>query len=103
MALAAMAIGTPCVLLETIIATLTLLSGYWSGLYDVAGVGFGIAAIILVWKRPILAVILWAVEEVMLYNGHLLVSVACLPVLLLPVSSAGFALAWFFSKRRVKG
>lgn len=97
-------IGAVTVLGEAFIAVETLLSGYLFGLYDLVGVALGISAIVLVWKRPVLASLIWLGEEAMLYNGHLLVSIACLPMLLLPLSAAGFATwSWSISHTRVRG
>lgn len=90
--LAAAGIGVAAVLGETFIAVETLVSGYLFGFYDVMGVILGISALVLVWKRPLWASLAWLGQEAMLYNGHLLVSVACLPMLLLPLSAAGFAM-----------
>ncbi len=95
----AVSIGMVVILGEAFIAVATLLSGYLFGFYDVIGVALGILAIVFVWKRPVWASLLWLGEEAMLYNGHLLVSIACLPILLLPLSAAGLAMvAWFYSR-----
>lgn len=98
---AATGIGLVAVLGEIFIAVETLLSGYLFGLYDLVGVALGMSAIILVWKRPLWAALPWLGEEVMLYNGHLLVSIACLPILLLPLSAAALAIwSWSTSRSR---
>ncbi len=93
---AAATIGVVTVFGEALIAIATLLSGYLFGFYDVVGVVLGVSATILVWKRPAWACLFWLGEEVMLFNGHLLVSVACLPMLLLPLSSAALGM-WSWS------
>ncbi len=95
----AAALGIAAVLGEAFIAIATLVSGYWFGFYDVVGVALGIAALVLVWKHPVGASLLWLGEEAMLYNGHLLVSIACLPILLLQLSAAALALASWFRSR----
>lgn len=97
---AAAAMGVAAILGEAFIAFGTLLSGYLFGFYDVVGVGFGILPLVLVWKRPVWASLLWLAQEIMLYNGHLLVSIACLPMLLLPLSAAGLAIwSWAISRK----
>lgn len=97
-------LGAVAILGEAFIAFATLLSGYLFGFYDVIGVALGILALVFVWKRPVWACLFWLAEEVMLYNGHLLVSVAFLPMLLLPASAAILSIwSWYQSRLRSKG
>lgn len=89
-------IGT---LAEGFIATATLVSGFNFGWFDVAGTGLGVLALAAVWRWPLAAAVLWLATLPLLYNGHLLVSLACLPVLLFPPTAAGLAL-WSWRQSR---
>jgi hypothetical protein len=94
--LAAAIVGGLSTLAEGFIATATLLSGFSFGWFDVAGAGLGILALAVVWRWPLVAAVLWLATLPLLYNGRLLVSVACLPILLLPPTAAGLALwSWW--------
>ena len=85
---------------EGIIGTVTLISGFQMGWFDVAGAGLGILALAVVWRWPLAAAALWLATVPFIYNGGLLVSVACLPLLLVPPTAAGLALwSWRQSRR----
>ncbi len=91
------ALGT---IIEAFIAVTTLLSGYWFGMYDVAGTLCGLLAFGLIWRRPLLAAVLWLIVIPLLWNGRLLISAALLFVPLLPLFAAVFAFAaWYWARR----
>ncbi|MGA2505646.1 MAG: hypothetical protein ABSG01_16310 [Anaerolineales bacterium] len=93
-------IGGVGTIAEAFIAIATLRSGYSFGVYDLAGVACGLLAITLIGRYPVLASLLWLGTLPLLYNGRLLVSVACLPVLFLPLLAAGLALwSWHLSRQ----
>ena len=96
---AAATVGGLGTLAEGFIATATLRSGYSFGWYDVFGTGLGVLALAAVWRWPWAAAVLWLATLPFLYNGRLLVSVACLPLLLLPPIAASLAL-WSGRQRR---
>ena len=77
---------------EAFNAIATLLSGFSLGVYDLVGVAFGLLALALIGRHPVLASVLWLSTLPLLYSGRLLVSVACLPVLFLPLLAAGLSL-----------
>jgi hypothetical protein len=86
--------------IEAFIAIATLRSGFSFGVYDLVGVAFGLLALALIGRHPVLASLLWLGTLPLLYSGRLLVSVACLPVLLLPLLAAGLALwSWHLSRQ----
>lgn len=89
---AASIIGGIGTAVEAFIAFATLRSGFSFGVYDLIGVGLGLLALVLVWRRPVVASLLWLATVPLLYSGRLLVSVACLPALLFPLTAAGLAL-----------
>jgi hypothetical protein len=92
-------IGGVGTLAEAFIAIATLLAGFSMGVYDLVGTACGLLALALVWRYPILAAVLWLTTLPLLYSGGLLVSVACLPVLALPLIAAGLALwSWHLSR-----
>jgi hypothetical protein len=97
---AAAIIGGLGTLAEAFIAVATLLSGYSMGVYDLVGAACGLLALALVRRYPLLAALLWMVTMPLLYSGGLLVSIACLPVLALPLIAAGLALwSWYVSRK----
>jgi len=92
-------IGGVGTLAEAFIAIATLRSGYSFGGYDLVGVAFGLLALTLIGRYTVLAALLWLGTLPLLYSGRLLVSVACLPVLLFPLLAAGLALwSWHLSR-----
>jgi hypothetical protein len=86
-------------LAEGYMAARTLVSGFNFGWFDVLGAGLGVLALAVVWRWPLAAAVLWLATLPLLYNGGLLVSLACLPVPLLPLTAAGLAL-WSWRQRR---
>ncbi len=93
-------IGGVGTIAEAFIAIATLRSGFSFGVYDLVGVAFGLLALALIGRHPVQASVLWLGTLPLLYNGRLLVSVACLPVLLLPLLAAGLALwSWYLSRQ----
>ncbi len=96
---AAAVVGGIGTLAEGLIAGATLLSGFNFGWFDVAGVVLGLLALAMVWRWPLVSAVLWLATLPLLYNGHLLVSVACLPVLIFPPAAASLAI-WSWWQRR---
>ena len=97
---AAAAVGATGTLAEAFIGTATLLSGNSMGWYDIVGTVLGVVALLLVWRHPQAAALMWLLTPLLLFNGGLLVSVACLPILLVPVAAAATALfAWRLERR----
>jgi hypothetical protein len=98
--LGAALIGGVGTIAEAFIAITTLRSGYAFGVYDLGGVACGLLALALIGRYPVLAALLWLGTLPLLYSGRLLVSVACLPVLFLPLLAAGFAMwSWHLSRQ----
>jgi hypothetical protein len=89
---AAVIVGGIGTLAESFIGTATLVSGFTFGWFDIAGTGLGLLALAAVWRWPAAAAVLWLATLPLLWHGGLLVSVACLPVLLFPPTAAGLAL-----------
>ena len=96
---AAAAVGGIGTLVEGFIAFATLRSGYDFGWYDVVGTALGLLALAAVWRWPAVAAVLWLATLPFLYNGKLLISIVCLPVLLLPPTAAVLAL-WSWRQQR---
>lgn len=76
---------------EAIIAVVTLRSGFSFGVYDLVGAACGLLALASIRRHPVLASLLWLGTIPLLYSGRLLVSVACLPIFLLPLLAGGLA------------
>ncbi len=92
---AAAAAGAAGTLAEAFIGTATLLAGFNRGWFDVVGTALGVVALITLRRHPLTAALIWLLTLPLLYSGGMLVSVACLPVLLLPVLAAALAFfAW---------
>jgi hypothetical protein len=98
----ALLIGGVGTMAEAFIAIATLQSGFSFGVYDLVGVACGLLALTLIGRHPMLASLLWLGTLPLLYSGRLLVSVACLPVLLLPLLASGLALwSWQLSRQAI--
>jgi hypothetical protein len=98
--LGAALVGGVGTIAESFIAIATLRSGFSMGVYDLIGAGCGLLALALVRQYPLLAALLWLATLPLLYSGGLLVSIACLPVLALPLIAAGLAVwSWYMSRQ----
>jgi hypothetical protein len=95
-----MGLGALGSLAELFIGVGTLRSGYAFGSYDLLGTGLGLLALVLMRPVPWLAGLLWLAAIPCLVLGRLLVSVACFPVPLLPLSAGILAIySWEITRK----